>query len=139
LHADLSNEQLYQIQKYACSVSSVKIIFASWVKMRRGLLLCEKVCMSCAWYDWFCNTLWKESLYSDGHQFHQYQQNEQSRLILTQLAKMILTELTEQAYFWIWPICTHFYKNTLHLLVSVWPLTKNWKSTTLLIKLSFYP
>ena len=29
MHADLSNEQLYQIQKYACSVSSVKIIFAS--------------------------------------------------------------------------------------------------------------
>ena len=42
-----------------------------------SLLLCEKACMACAWYDWFCNTLWKESLYSDGHQFHQYQQNEQ--------------------------------------------------------------
>jgi hypothetical protein len=34
------------------------------------------------------------------------QQNEQSRLILTQLAKMILTELTEQAYFWIWYSCS---------------------------------
>ena len=28
--------------------------------------------------------LWKESLNGDGHQFHQYQQNEQSPLILTQ-------------------------------------------------------
>jgi len=26
---------------------------------------------------------WKEIIYSDGHQFHQYQQNEQSPLILT--------------------------------------------------------
>jgi len=30
--------------------------------------------------------LWKESLNSDGHQFHQYQQNEQSLLILTELS-----------------------------------------------------
>jgi hypothetical protein len=29
--------------------------------------------------------LWKESLSSDGHQFHQYQQNEQSPLILAEL------------------------------------------------------
>jgi len=34
MHADLSNEQLYQIQKYACSVSSVKIIFASEDELR---------------------------------------------------------------------------------------------------------
>ena len=31
------------------------------------------------------NTLWKESLNSDDHQFHQYQQKEQSPLILTEL------------------------------------------------------
>ena len=29
----------------------------------------------------------KESLNSDGHQFHQYQQNEQSPLILTELTE----------------------------------------------------
>ena len=34
MHADLSNEQLYQIQKYACAVSSVKIIFASEDELR---------------------------------------------------------------------------------------------------------
>ena len=28
----------------------------------------------------FNTTLWKESLNSDGHQFHQYQENEQSPL-----------------------------------------------------------
>ena len=31
--------------------------------------------------------LWKESLNSYGHQFHQYQQNEQSALILTELTE----------------------------------------------------
>jgi hypothetical protein len=31
--------------------------------------------------------LWKESLNSDGQQFHQYQQNEQPTLILTELTK----------------------------------------------------
>jgi hypothetical protein len=31
--------------------------------------------------------LWKESLKSDGHQFHQYQQNEQTALISTELAE----------------------------------------------------
>ena len=30
---------------------------------------------------------WKESLNSDGQQFHQYQQNEQPTLILTELTK----------------------------------------------------
>ena len=30
---------------------------------------------------------WKENLNSDGHQFHQYQQNEQSPLILTELTE----------------------------------------------------
>jgi len=30
-------------------------------------------------------SLWKESLNSDGHTFHQYQQNEQSPVILTEL------------------------------------------------------
>ena len=32
-------------------------------------------------------TLWKESLNSDGHQFHQYQQNEQAPLVLTELTE----------------------------------------------------
>ena len=32
-------------------------------------------------------TLWKESLSIDGHQFHQYQQNEQSLCILAELAE----------------------------------------------------
>jgi hypothetical protein len=32
-------------------------------------------------------TLWKESLNSDGHQFHLYQQNVQSSLILTELTE----------------------------------------------------
>jgi hypothetical protein len=31
--------------------------------------------------------LWKEGLHSDVHQFHQYQQNEQSSLILTELTE----------------------------------------------------
>jgi hypothetical protein len=31
--------------------------------------------------------LWKESLNSDGHQFHQYQLNEQSPLVLTELTE----------------------------------------------------
>jgi hypothetical protein len=31
--------------------------------------------------------LWKESLNSDGHQFHQYQQNEQSTLILSEFTE----------------------------------------------------
>ena len=31
--------------------------------------------------------MWKEGLHSDGHQFHQYQQNEQSSLILTELTE----------------------------------------------------
>ena len=31
--------------------------------------------------------IWKESLYSDGHQFHQYQQNVKSPLILTELTE----------------------------------------------------
>ena len=38
--------------------------------------------------DVYCNMdidilLWSESLYSDGHQFHKYQQNEQSPLLLS--------------------------------------------------------
>ena len=33
------------------------------------------------------STLWKESLSSDGHQFHQYQQNKQSLLIFTELTE----------------------------------------------------
>jgi hypothetical protein len=37
-------------------------------------------------YDW-CFFWWKESLNNDGHQFLQYQQNEQSTLILTELTK----------------------------------------------------
>jgi hypothetical protein len=32
-------------------------------------------------------SLWKESLNSDDHQFHQYQQSEQSPLILTEVAE----------------------------------------------------
>ena len=32
-------------------------------------------------------SLWKESLNSDDNQFHQYQQNEQSPLILTEVAE----------------------------------------------------
>jgi len=34
---------------------------------------------------WIPQSLWKENLKNDGHQFHQYQQNEQSPLILTEL------------------------------------------------------
>jgi hypothetical protein len=34
----------------------------------------------------------KESLNSDGHQFHQYQQNQQSPLTLTSLACFVLTQ-----------------------------------------------
>ena len=33
------------------------------------------------------NVLWKTSLNIDGHPFHQYQQNKQSLLILTELTK----------------------------------------------------
>ena len=41
--------------------------------------------------------LWKESLNSDGHQFHQYQQNEESPLIPTEL-----TEHKKRHYIWRW-------------------------------------
>jgi hypothetical protein len=37
--------------------------------------------------------LWKENLNNDGRQFHQYQQNEQSPLILTELGPGWLNEL----------------------------------------------
>jgi hypothetical protein len=37
--------------------------------------------------------LWKESLNSDGHQFHQYKQNEQSPLVLTELNDKHVAEL----------------------------------------------
>jgi hypothetical protein len=36
---------------------------------------------------WFYTRLWKENLNSDYHLFHQYQQNEQSFLILTDLTE----------------------------------------------------
>ena len=36
---------------------------------------------------YFVGRLWKESLNSDGHQLHQYQQNKQSPLILTELTE----------------------------------------------------
>jgi hypothetical protein len=81
----------------------------------------------------------KRKLYSDGHQFHQYQQNEQSRLILTQLAKMILTELTEQAYFWIWYSCSldksacKNYGKQLHCIFK--NNFKSWPTTTLFASL----
>ena len=41
--------------------------------------------------------LWKESLNSDGHQCHQYQQNGQSSLILTEL-----TEHKKDHHIWHW-------------------------------------
>jgi hypothetical protein len=34
-----------------------------------------------------CLAVWQESLKSDGHQFHQYQENVQSPLILTELTE----------------------------------------------------
>lgn len=34
-----------------------------------------------------CNYLWKESLNSEGYTFHQYRQNEQSPLIITELTE----------------------------------------------------
>ena len=39
------------------------------------------------WGDILLIRLWKESLNSDGYRFHQYQQNEQSPLILTELTE----------------------------------------------------
>jgi hypothetical protein len=33
------------------------------------------------------STLWKDSVHSDGHQFHQYQQKEQLPLILSELTE----------------------------------------------------
>ena len=44
------------------------------------------ICSEISKYSQTC-TLWKESLNSDGHQFHQYQQNKQSPLILTELTE----------------------------------------------------
>ena len=40
--------------------------------------------------------LWKESLNSDGHQFHQYQQNKQSPLILTEMYWVNIMKLVQK-------------------------------------------
>ena len=43
------------------------------------------------------NKLWKQSINSDGHQFHQHEQNKQSPLMLTQL-----TEHKKDHDIWWW-------------------------------------
>jgi hypothetical protein len=49
--------------------------------------------------------LWKESLNSDGHKFHQYQQNEQSPLILTELTEHKEDHVMRTG-LWIWQTVT---------------------------------
>ena len=57
--------------------------------------------------------LWKESLNSDGHQFHQYQQNEQSTLILSEL-----TEHNKDHDIWRWKCM--FWLGTGTTMWQVW-------------------
>ena len=57
-------------------------------------------------HDKIPNKLWNEGLNSDGHQFHQYQQNE--------LSYLILTELTEQSYLILTELIKHKIKTTTY-------------------------
>jgi hypothetical protein len=52
---------------------------------RQGFLFCNKVIIIIDQAD--LSSLWKESLNGNGHQFHQYQQSEQSPLIVTELTE----------------------------------------------------
>jgi hypothetical protein len=50
----------------------------------------SRLCWTVSWFVFRlrgCTILWKKSLNSDGHQFRQYQENEQSHLIVTKLTE----------------------------------------------------
>jgi hypothetical protein len=55
-------------------------------------------CISRVW-NWACK-LWQESLYSDGQQFHQYQQNEHSLLTITSnhVCMYVITHTVKPVY-----------------------------------------